>query len=98
MATTMDFDDWLECTDLSDYNDVYSLYRSVADLMTYGGYNTVQAPNGAYILTADDVEDSLCLATDKARDAFLKTIEYRYCDDMDIEGYYAFHREMEKDN
>jgi hypothetical protein len=38
------------------------------------------------------------LASDKARDAFLRKIEDDYCEEMDIEGFHAFHKAMEKDD
>ena len=33
--TTKDFSEWLICMDLSDYEDIYSLYRSVEECETY---------------------------------------------------------------
>ena len=32
--TTKDFLEWLICMDLSDYEDIYSLYRSVEECET----------------------------------------------------------------
>lgn len=96
--TTQDFDTWLESTDLSDFNDVYSLYHSVSELEQWAGFSTVQAPNGAYILNSVDTGENLCMSTVKSRDAFLKKIEADYCDGMDIESWYSFHHAMEKDD
>lgn len=93
-----DFNAWLETTDLSDYNDVYSLYQSVAQLQRWGGYSTIQASNGAYILSSDDVDEDLCLSTDKARDAFLEKIEKDYCNGESIESWYIFKHSMNKDD
>ena len=37
-------------------------------------------------------------ASDAAKETFLKMIEDKYCEDMGIEGYYAFHHAMDKDD
>ena len=98
MATT-DFEMWLDGTDLSDYNDVYALYHSVAGVEDWGSYKTVRGRGvGQLIVTAADNDEPLLIASDKARDTFLKKIEDDYCEDMDIEGYYGFHHAMEKDD
>lgn len=36
------------------------------------------------------------LASEAARQTFLSIIEDKYCEGMDIEGYYAYHHAMEK--
>lgn len=38
--TTKDFSEWLVCMDLSDYEDIYSLYRSIEECDTYGSFDT----------------------------------------------------------
>ena len=98
MATT-DFEMWLDGTDLSDFNDVYALYHSVAGIEDWGSYKTVRGRGvEQFIVTAADNDESLLLASNKARDTFLKKIEDDYCEGMDIEGYYGFHHAMEKDD
>lgn len=99
MATITDFDTWLEGNDLSDFNDVYSLYHSVAEVEEWGGYKTIKGKDaGQYIVSSSECEEDLFLASEKAREYFLKTIEKQYCEDMDIEGYYGFHHAMERDD
>lgn len=98
MASTTDFQEWLDGTDLSDYNDVYSLYYSVYNVESFGSYTTVKTANNGYVVTSCDIDMSLFLATEKAREAFLKKVEDDYCKGMGIEGYYAFYHAMEKDD
>lgn len=43
------------------------------------------------------MEEPLML-TEKSRSYFLDVLEKRYCGEMDIEGWYAFHRAMEKND
>lgn len=98
MASTTDFQEWLGGTDLSDYNDVYSLYYSVYNVEGFGSYDTEKTDNGGYVVTSCDNDMTLFLATEKAREAFLKKVEDDYCEGMGIEGYYAFYHAMEKDD
>ena len=100
MAAITDFQAWLECADLESYEEVYSLYRSVADCSDYGLFNT-QIANGkdnGWIVTASYLDDTLHLCSEKAKDTFLSMIEKRYCGDMTMEGWYAYKREMEKED
>ena len=100
--TTTNFDDWLDANlDSADYDDVWNLYHSVCEcseetpISEYGIYNMQQ---GKYFVTSSCGEGTLMLASDKARNAFLKKIEDTYCEDMGIEGWYGFNKAMEKDD
>ena len=98
MATT-DFDLWLDSVDLSDFNDVYSLYHSVSDIEDWGPFKTERGRGSQQLLVHSyDCDEPLLLASDKAREAFLKKVEDKYCEDMDIESYYGFHHAMEKND
>lgn len=98
MAIT-DFDLWLDNVDLSDFNDVYSLYHSVSGIEDWGSFRTERGRGSQNLLVHSyDCDESLLLASDKARDAFLKKIEDKYCEGMDIESYYGYHHAMEKDD
>ena len=100
MAAITDFAEWLEMVELGDYEDVYSLYQSIAECEQWGRFNTqvARGENNGWIVTADDVEDSLHLVSDAAKQKFLKKIEDAYCGDMNMEGWYYYCHEMEKDN
>ena len=51
-----------------------------------------------WIVTASYLDDTLHLCSEKAKDTFLSMIETRYCGDMTMEGWYAYKREMEKED
>lgn len=99
MAAITDFSAWLECADLENYEEVYSLYHSVADCTDYGMFNTqvAKGQNNGWIVTASYLDDTLHLCSEKAKDTLLSMIEKRYCGDMTMEGWYAYKREMEKE-
>lgn len=98
--TTKDFSEWLICMDLSDYEDIYSLYRSVEECETYGSFETqiAKGSNNGWIVKATYIDESLHLASEKAKETFLSMIENRYFNGMDVEGWYAYMRAMEKDD
>ena len=101
MATTTDFSAWLSCIDLSDYNDVWSLYHTVSDLSDYSSFEISEkdTTNGTrYFLKSVECDETLMLASEAARQTFLSMIEDNYCEGMDIEVYYAYHHAMEKDD
>lgn len=101
MATTTDFSAWLSCIDLSDYNDVWSLYHTVSDLSDYSSFKITEKETVGetiYFLKTFECDDTLMLASEAARQTFLSIIEDYYCEGMDIEGYYAYHHAMEKDD
>ena len=98
--TTKDFSEWLICMDLSDYEDIYSLYRSVEECETYGSFETqiAKGSNNGWIVKATYIDESLHLASEKAKNTFLSMIEKRYFNDMDAEGWYAYNKAMQKDD
>ena len=100
MATLTDFSAWLSCLDLSNYEEIYSLYRSVAECDEYGMYNTQVANgvNNGWIVKATFLDDTLHIASDKAKRVFLSQIEANYFNGMDLEGWYAYMKAMEKDD
>ena len=98
MAIT-DFLCWLDCNDLTDYNDVYSLYSSVNDIGEYAGFKTEKGNKaGSRIVHSIECDDDLFLASNLAVNAFLNLIRNKYCNGMDIEAYYAMERSKEKDD
>ncbi|MBO7572639.1 MAG: hypothetical protein J6T48_10875 [Bacteroidales bacterium] len=98
MATT-NFKIWIEEIDLSksDYEEIDSLYRSVNEIGDFGLFKTESTKNGQYIVSCSTIDNKLILASEKARTAFLSIIENEYCDGNE-EGWYAFHKAMEKDD
>ena len=99
MATTTDFDTWLEeNVDGTDYNDVYSIFQAVNNLTDMGGFEVKKNSNGRIFVSNGLSDETLMISSDAAKETFLKMIEDKYCEDMDIEGYYTFHRAMERDD
>ena len=48
-------------------------------------------------IKANHIDDTLMLASEKAREAFLSLIHSRYCDpELDIESWYQYSRNMAK--
>ena len=70
--TTKDFSEWLICMDLSDYEDIYSLYRSVEECETYGSFETqiAKGSNNGWIVKATYIDESLHLASKKKKNTF----------------------------
>lgn len=98
-ATTV-FQDWLDQIDLSDYNTVYELYEIVQSLESFGSFNIGQAKGSSerWIVKSFDTDQPLMISGHKARQTFLDIIEDNYCEGLGIEGFYAFHHAMEKDD
>ena len=95
MAATTDFKAWLnenlfEC----DYEDVCSLYNTV-ESETNNGLFTISR-KGERLFVRRDSGEFLMISSEEARSLLLKLIEDNYCEGLGIEGYYSFHREMDK--
>jgi hypothetical protein len=99
MATITDFEGWLDQGEPEGYEEVYSLYRCVQDEEDFGIYEC-KSKDGKLFIKAGHTDDTLMLASEKAKTAFLKIIETRYVDDndMDIESWYAYNHAMSKDD
>jgi hypothetical protein len=99
MGTITDFEAWLDQADPEGHEEVYALYQAVYGAEDCGFYECKASVNGTeWFLRAGHVEDTLMLASGKARSAFLSLIERRYTDgDMDIESWYGYKRAMARD-
>lgn len=100
MATITDFSGWLDQADPENYEEIYSLYKAIEDIdePQYGTFKcTKNEKTGMYFLKGDHTEDTLLLASEKARLTFIKVLDDRFKIDGSIEGWYEFHRLMEKD-
>ncbi|HEY1136472.1 MAG TPA: hypothetical protein VGE64_03185 [Xanthomonadaceae bacterium] len=100
MATITDFEAWLEQADPEGHEEVYALYQAVYGAEDYGFYECkVSADGTKWFIKSGHVEDTLMLASEKARSAFLSLIENKYTEgDMDIESWYGYRRAMAKDD
>lgn len=99
MATITEFESWLDSADPDDHEEVYALYQAVSNSENAGIY-TCSENKGKYFLKADHVDDTLMLASDKARSAFLSAVDFRFgiAEFGDIEGWYGYKRAMSKDD
>lgn len=97
MVTT-DFQGWLGQVPLEEHDDVYSLYHSVSKCEEWGMFKTQSAKGGdeRWIVSCRGCDDSLLLASTLAKETFLNHIEKAYCEDLTIEGWYAYKKAMEK--
>ena len=99
MPTTTDFDFWLSSNvDNDDYKDIYSLYQAVESEESEWNWKITRNKGGLFVKGAGNL--ILCIASEKAKYYFLKTIEKKYCDngEMDMELWYAYKEDMHSDN
>lgn len=100
-AAIMDFDAFLDNVD--DYHEeVYALYCAVNDETDMGLFKCVAGNRaGTWIVKSSTGIEDLFLASQAAKQAFLKAIVDRFVGDeedgMDIEGWYHYNRAMEND-
>jgi len=102
MATITDFNAWLSGVDIEDHNEVYCIYQAVKQIEEWGGYTCTERQTSKgemYFLKCNYIDEILMLASDKARNAFLKHLEVTYAgEDMDIESWFYFKEAMEKND
>lgn len=99
MSTT-DFDAWLDEADLENYEEVYCLYRSVADCDEMGSFKTqvAKGTDNGWIVSARHCADTLHLCSETAKNAFLTKLEKKYCGELDMESWYAIEYANAKDD
>ncbi len=88
---------WISWLDLDGYEEIYALYQSVYYIEDYGLFNTYEK-NGKIYVKSYVQEEILELKNAEQQKAMLKIIEEDYMDGMNSEGFYGFHRAMEKDD
>jgi len=98
MATTTDFQEWLDNLDETNIEEVYYLYESIIGVTQMGGFNCSQNNEKLFIKT-DQNDSTLMLASGKAIKAFLDKLDNEYGGDYGwVGGHYEFVRAMEKDD
>lgn len=101
MAATTDFDVWLDAVQLEDNpEEVRALYQAVRHLESVSPF-AIQAatgPEGRWLVSVPHVSDPLLLASHEATKTFLRHLQNRHCDGMDVEMWCDFkHREAKDD-
>ncbi|MGJ7547028.1 hypothetical protein [Pseudomonas alloputida] len=99
-VTLIDFDQWLDSavpTDLVE--DVYALYCAVEGENEFAQYKAQRAANGQLLVCYDDEGPWLRLATESAKQGFLRRIGGRYVAEggMDISAWYIMHNGLAAD-
>lgn len=90
MATTLNFDEWLDAADPCDAANVAGLVEAVQDERDFSGFKAERAPNGKLIVSAQGVELKLVLVSKEAEEGFVRRIHARYVPDgMDASIYAA---------
>ncbi|MGE0561596.1 MAG: hypothetical protein AB7O47_07255 [Flavobacteriales bacterium] len=89
--------DWLSALDLEGYEEIYCLYRAIAETDEYGLFKVYES-NGKTFVKSDVMDEELELKDQDQIKEILEIIEDEYMDGMDPEGFYGFHRAMEKDD
>ena len=94
MATTTDFNKWLEAADPDDFEIIYALYQAVEERETNDPWQ-ISLKGEKTFMTCGFAQDTLMLASEKARNSFLSLILNKYCGDFgDIESWYGYERNM----
>ena len=89
--------DWISNLDLEGYEEIYCLYQSVAEIDEYGFFKAYKK-DGHIFVKSDLMDDELELKNSTQQKEMLEIIEEEYMDGMDSEGFYGFHRAMEKND
>ena len=95
MANT-DFDLFLE--QIEDLEDAFCLDQTIRTGMNYGSYYYDSNDERVFI-SSDCWDDTLMLASDKARDYFLKILEEKWSEEgIPLDIYYEMKRQMAKND
>ncbi|MFC1481712.1 hypothetical protein ACFL6E_05655 [Candidatus Neomarinimicrobiota bacterium] len=95
-----EIDEWLEDHHPWDYDAVYSLYHALSEKRDLGAYVCRGGKKGLKLSstvgvgmenTSETAGEELWLTIEE-RPAILGYIELRYCEGMEIESFYLFHR------
>ncbi len=96
---TQNFSDWTSEIDKENYNEVQDLYDTV-DSLSNGGSFTIQEANGknnGWIVSGMGMADTLHIASEQARQAFLSFIKTHFCDGMEVNGWVAMKHDEEQE-
>lgn len=100
MACLTNFKDWISEVDLETSDEIDSLYQTVASLSDYGYFQIKEAKgeNNGWIVSCNPALDDLHIASEEARQYFLKYITDTYCEGMDEASWYGFNKANEKED
>lgn len=100
MATTTDFEEWIEAVDPDDYEEIYALYNVVKDEEGEMGFSCSRKGEQLFITYSQykGPNETLLISSEKAKEYFLKWYEKKFCKEMDIESWYGMERAMHNPN
>jgi len=84
-----------------DHREAYALYKTVDDCASFGIYEVKPARGGSdrWIVSAPNSNQTLLLASNDAREAFIMHLTTAYGDrDLDMESWYFFQCSMAKED
>lgn len=88
---------WISFLDLEGYEEIYYLHQSVSCISEFGLFTTYRKGHRIFV-KSDIVDEVLELKNETQRREMLEIIEEEYMDGMDPEGFYGFHKAMEKED
>lgn len=97
--TTTDIDKWLADISLEDCNEIEDLYSSVMSEMNMNLFRisiNENYPRRIFVIPLMQGLDTLML-TDSSKPVFIKKLEQKYCEGMDVEDFCSMKRAMQKD-
>ncbi|MHA7831913.1 MAG: hypothetical protein ACX93O_12510 [Flagellimonas sp.] len=98
MPTTTDFQEFIDNLEETDIEEVYNLYSSIESCTQMGSY-ACSLNNDRYFVKTDFNDITLMLASEEAKTAFLKVLDYNFGGDFGwVGGHYEFVRSMNKDD
>jgi len=79
-------------------DEIFTLYTAVRDQENDGIWEVAEN-NGMIFVKAGHVEDTLLIASEEAKNAFLYTMTQKYCHEFDdIDSWYGWKKNMENPN
>lgn len=78
MATTFDFDEWLDAATPCDAPNIAGLVEAVESECTFSGFKAERAANGKLIVSAQGLELKLLLVSKEAEEGFVRRIHARF--------------------
>jgi hypothetical protein len=98
MKVTTDFQTARMGFDLECPAEIGSLHTAVETGSPFGIWNVQPAANGKPIVSADHSDLGLLLASDRAKDAFLRDLTQTYCGGLDMESWCSYMHAVGKDD
>ncbi len=95
MATTTNFQEWIDSITNDDIEEIYCLYECIEGVTEMGAFKCTQKNDMLFVQNRDNGL-TLMLSSEKAIKMFLDLLDKTYGDDFgDVYGNYNFYRSME---